>query len=144
MTTNTPGTWIKFDGSDAQIAEIFAAKSGYLYRNSRGYESGICKNSLGNTGLIFISKEDQKNEFNNDEVTHYLIIPDDPLREMKIRHAMTGQPVYIMSPYTEGLKGLGMVGHLNKGGKGYYLYLTNTPDWNIPGAEYSFKPFEES
>ncbi|NBQ67536.1 MAG: hypothetical protein EBU46_01375 [Nitrosomonadaceae bacterium] len=58
-----------------------------------------------------------------------------------------GQPVWIMVPlqneYTlaAGILRIGDV--LEEIGKTYCILKTNSPNWNIPSAEYSLSPFEE-
>lgn len=57
----------------------------------------------------------------------YLLCNPHQLADMICQWARTGQPVWV------------------KEGKSHarpFIYETNTPDWNIPGAEYSFKQFE--
>ena len=103
--------WTEYTGSDEQIAEFKNTENGYVLRKSDDKE------------VVFLSIEYRPNL---DNVTHYWIIPDDPLREMKVRQAMTGQPVYIRWVNIT-------CGHC----------VTTTPDWSIPNTEYSFTPFEE-
>lgn len=53
-----------------------------------------------------------------------------PYADMICQQARTGQPVYIR----------------HKGNVDINLYhreVTNTPNWNIPNAEYSFTQFED-
>ena len=107
--------WTEYTGSDEQIAEFKNTENGYVLRKSDDKE------------VVFLSIEYRPNL---DNVTHYWIIPDDPLREMKIRQANTGQPVWIR----------------HKGNVDKFLYhheVTTTPNWYIPNAEYSFTPFED-
>ena len=110
--------WKEYTGSDEQIAEINNSKNGYLI----AYDDIICDIEHGK-----IQKEWLVN------ATHYWIIPGDPLREMKIRWAQTGQPVWIKEQMANEWGN-----YINK-----YIYHepTTTPDWNIPNAEYSFTPF---
>lgn len=108
MTKQT--NWKVYDGSDEQIAEIGMSvyANGFITKNESGIESNVVCS----------------------DTTHYWIIPDDPLREMKVRQAMTGQPVYW---------------RLKKDNPGliYRVFVTTSPDWNIPNANYSFSPFQE-
>lgn len=100
--------WIEYTGSDEQIAEIGMSlyANGFMARNESGIESNVVCS----------------------DTTHYWIIPDDPLREMKIRWAQTGQPVWWRFSDTSFEPG---------------VRCTTSPDWNIPNAEYSFTPFED-
>lgn len=111
--------WIEYTGSDEQIAEIKSTKNGYVLRKANGKE------------IVFVSIQYRPNLEN---VTHYWTIPEDPLREMKIRHAQTGQPVWVRVP--QRIKKLGGIFNTT------YVKVTTAPDWNIPNAEYSFKEFE--
>lgn len=109
--------WKIYEGTDEQIEEIFNA-GGYVYRNDKGYESSI---------LMAVGKREELiSELNDDNVTHYLICKKHPLADMICRQAATGQPVYIN--LCSGLPN--------------DIYVTTRPNWNIPGAEYSFNPFD--
>jgi len=107
--------WKEYTGSDEQIAEMLRNKTGFLIRLDTGEE-----NIIRHAELLFNVKKYLSN------VTHYWLIPADPLREMKIRQAMTKQPTWIR--------------HNDLGG---VISMTTSPDWNIPNAEYSFTTFED-
>lgn len=114
----TKGEWVAYTGSDEQIAELQNARHGYVLQLNDGVQK-------------------TRDEFFASDLAHYLsgtthywIIPDDPLREMKLRHDATGQPVWIRWPSP------------CKIGKILHYCGTNI-NWNIPNAEYSFKAFEE-
>ena len=111
--------WKEYSGSDDQISEMRTCKNGYVVRRKSGEE--VC----------FLSIE---YKCRYEDVVSYWIIPDDPLREMKIRQAVTGQPVWVKTFIDGSYAGLPI--------KDASIYVTNTPDWNIPGAEYSFTSFE--
>ena len=121
MTNQT--TWQFYTGSDEQIAEIKSATNGVAIRTKEFRE--------------YIMTEHQSELDIEQYITAYWIIPDDPLREMKVRWAMTGQPVWVRTP-EQNLKvtsqGISCIGR---------TYVTTTPDWNIPNANYSFSPFQE-
>ena len=120
MTNQT--TWQVYDGSDEQIAEIRNAGNGYVARLTSGKEILIKPGETYHISNPSVEK-----------VTHYWLIPDDPLREMKIRQAQTGQPVWVRVPTS-----------FIRYGYHYITYgATTTPDWNIPNANYSFSPFQE-
>ena len=105
--------WVQFTGSDEQIAEIDGADSFII--KSKGVESHVMHH-IDKRGLLVDCDE-------------YWLIPDDPLRKMKIRWARTGQPVWIRRKIEN---------------EYFYWLPTTTPDWNIPNAEYSFIEFEKS
>ena len=107
--------WIEYTGSDEQIAELMKANknAGFIALWKDGYESGVILNDW--------------NGFDKD-IERYWLIPVDPLREMKVRQAMTGQPVWWRFSDTSFEPG---------------VRCTTSPDWNIPNAEYSFAPFED-
>ena len=126
MTNQT--TWQFYTGSDEQIAELRGAKNGYVIRYSNDKISNIAWNDC--------IKNSQFVDWKNGErhcPTHYWIIPADPLREMKVRQAQTGQPVWVRVPTS-----------FIRYGYHYITYgATTTPDWNILNANYSFSPFQE-
>lgn len=115
MTTN----WTKYTGSDEQIAEI--ENNNVVFRYIGGRES--------------IRAERKFDSYDRKYISHYWIIPDDPLREMKIRQAQTGQPVWVRYSKQSEYAALPITEVLT--------YSTTTPDWNIPNAEYSFTPWED-
>ena len=109
--------WKEYTGSDEQIAELWKADDGFIARFTDGSES----QPIWATPHMTLNT-----------VTHYWIIPDDPLREMKIRQSQTGQPVWIKHRT-----------HWDKRINAIQIDCTTTPNWNIPGAEYSFTSFDE-
>jgi len=108
--------WIEYTGSDKQIEEIRNAEHGFIIR-SRGIESKIM-HKIDRRGLLVHCDE-------------YLICEEHPLADMIERWASTSQPVWIRKMFYCGIE------------KEWQTYVTTAPDWNIPGAEYSFTPFEE-
>ena len=118
--------WKVWDGSPDQIAEIKNTNNGYVVRRKSGEE--VC----------FLSIE---YKCRYEDVVSYWIIPDDPLREMKIRQAVTGQPVLAKVPWSTPISFEFIKAVSNN--TGYSIFVTNTPDWNIPNAEYSFTEFKE-
>lgn len=119
---NNQTTWQVYDGSDEQIAEIRNAGNGYVARLTSGKEILIKPGETYHISNPSVEK-----------VTHYWLIPADPLREMKVRQAMTGQPVCVRQSYYDPVEE-------HHGAK---VFTTTTPDWNIPNANYSFSPFQE-
>ena len=116
--------WTEYTGADEQITDLGNAKNGFVWRDSTGYES-IYKKSLDYLEI----NERVRSILNDRQVTHYWLIPAAPLREMKIRWAQTGQPVWTRRKIEN---------------EYFYWLPTTTPDWNIPNAEYSFIEFEKS
>jgi len=105
--------WVKYDGSEEQIAEMENAKNGFICKNDYGYTWGDVYIDWSKCPI---------------GATHYLICNPHPYADMICQWARTGQPVWV------------------KEGKNHarpFIYETNTPDWNIPGAEYSFTEFKE-
>lgn len=127
MTTQQT-TWIEYTGSDKQIAEIKNAKHGYVLKSNAGTEKM-------HTEIFTSDIVDYL-----DATSYYWIIPDDPLREMKVRQAQTGQPVYIR---ISGNAGIHCAYSQYRWTGTHSIWVTTTPDWNIPNAEYSFTPFED-
>jgi len=125
MTTQQTD-WIEYTGSDEQIAEIKNAKHGYVLKSNAGTEKM-------HTEIFTSDIVDYL-----DATSYYWIIPADPLRQMKIRQSMTGQPVWVRVPT--------IAERLDTGARTdlYYSYdCTCNPIWNIPNAEYSFTPWED-
>lgn len=142
--------WIEHTGSDEQIAEMFNCRNGFICKND-DVESGVL---IIKYGQLFSEEQEQPildamykdsiNKFlNKYKTTHYLTIPDDPLREMKIRQARTGQPVWVKmgssTYWVIAMRGFDLIyqDHVVS------VIKSTSPDWNIPGAEYSFEPFKE-
>ena len=73
MTNRTK--WTEFTGSDEQIAELTNNKNGYIVRG---------ENLSERTRVVFDTEGIEILPFK------YWLIPDDPLRDMKIRQAQTG------------------------------------------------------
>lgn len=113
--------WTEYTCSDEQIAELFISR--YIVRDTLKERKYIYSNTS------FDNQIDLKNWLAEIRATAYWIIPDDPLREMKIRWAQTGQPVWTRRKIEN---------------EYFYWLPTTTPDWNIPNAEYSFIEFEKS
>lgn len=116
--------WEEYTGSGEQIKELNQAIRGG-YGVLLGYGE---KTKLIYTGLY-------RHKFDR-----YLICKPHPRRDMIKRQADTGQPVWVkcMAVRYENDRYLGTitVDYMN-------VFITTTPDWNIPNAEYSFTPFEE-
>jgi len=124
MTNRTK--WTEYTGSDEQIAELVG--NTFIVNNINSiFENSKCVTTFY-TGKTY--EEDKlwlREHFHEYGITKYWIIPADPLREMKIRWAQTGQPVWIRRKIEN---------------EYFYWLPTTTPDWNIPNAEYSFTELE--
>ena len=128
--TTQQTTWQEYTGRDEQIAEISSAKNGFVCRNNET-DSGILTIKYGQ---LFSDQQEYpilnamwegslKRFVDTNNTTQYWIIPADPLREMKIRQAMTGQPVWVR------VHGV--------------VHQTTNPNWNWANAEYSFTEFKD-
>ena len=126
--------WKEYTGINEQIAEIRHAKHGYILRGKYKPGTEACFTYNDRIHDYFVLDGPIKNY-----KVDYWIIPDDPLREMKIRQARTGQPVLVKVERQILNDNYEFVKNIN----GHYVYVTCKPDWNIPNAEYSFSPFEK-
>jgi len=119
--------WIEYTGSDEQIDEMKNATNGFVFRykfKTGNIEQSQTYNVLWNSMLQTVTAA---------YITHYLICEPNPNADMICQQARTGQPVWVRIPVS-----------YERYGYCYITYgATTTPDWNIPGAEYSFEPFEE-
>lgn len=128
--------WKKYDGTDEQIVEMLTHSTGFIVDSERLY-------SLGKTILRM-----EPDELNIDwlkadlsmygDVKAYLLCNPHPLADMICRQAQTGQPVYVRVNGNAGIHCA--YGKYTWTGT-HSVWVTTTPDWNIPGAEYSFSPF---
>ena len=112
--------WIKYDGSDKQIEEINNARYGILAKNNFNY-------IWPDTYEYF--------DFAPIGATEYLICQPHPYADLIKIWADTGCPVLVQHEVTKQFQGYSM--------SEMRIYETNTPDWNIPGAEYRLTPFED-
>lgn len=117
--------WIEYTGSDEQIAEINNCKNGLLAKNDLGY---IWPDIYEHFNFAPIGS------------THYLICQPHPYADLIKIWADTGCPVWVRYPAHkyEWDSSLGniIVDYIK-------TEVTNTPDWNIPRAEYRLTPFED-
>jgi len=133
--------WKEYTGSDEQIAEMINAKHGFVCRNNET-DSGILSIKYGQLFsdqseypiLNAMWKGSLKLFIDTNNTTHYLICDPHPYADMICRWARTGQPVWVKTFIDGSYAGLPI--------KDASIYVTNTPDWNIPNAEYSFTTFE--
>lgn len=145
--------WKKYTGSTQQIYEMWNAKNGYLVRSHEGANDRI---------RYAPQRRPDFNEFAQHcreaiHVTEYLICNPHPLANMICQQACTGQPVYIQVALRDldfhisrlielfRFADPGMdwrrIDHLEPSEK--FIFKTKKPCWNIPGAIYSFTPFED-
>ena len=131
--------WIEYTGSDEQIEAMKNAKHGFIAKNT-SEESGVMF-IRHNQMFIQLQKEPCLTELFGNKIdsflslnntTHYLICEPSPLADMIKRQVDTGQPVWIKHEI-----------HWDRADNENTTYCTSEPDWNIPGAEYSFTPFDE-
>lgn len=125
--------WVEYTGSDEQIAEIKKAKS-YAIRGIDVAE--ICSQYVLGPYMWFDtsrhpdprlrSRNNLKEELECSNVTHYLICEPHPYADIIKIWAETGCEVWV------------------KEGKSHrqpFIYVTDKPNWNIPGAEYRLTSF---
>lgn len=122
--------WKEFTGSDDQIYELKESLNKYGFITG---SSGIRWTRQAIPHEIAILKLFEL-------ATHYLICEPHPLVEMICQQARTGQQVWVKC--VNGSWGMRIGDQYTRGEK-HFIFATNTPDWNIPGAEYSFEPFKE-
>ncbi len=135
--------WKEYSGSDEQIEQIKNAPHGFIYRlNGSTISSVVFEKSRGifvgewvDCKRVVLSIDDLRGSLNRKNVTHYFLINPHPLADMICQQARTGQPVWISIAVDTGIGELEKIEYR-------YLEPTETPDWNIPNAEYSFTPFD--
>lgn len=135
--------WKKYTGSPEQIAEILNAKHGFLCVNTNGICSDILINCYNNICLkknmfgLCISGN-LANYLSKEKTKSFLICNPHPNADMICQWAMTGQPVWIKKPVV-----YERVDTKQRSDVCYLVNVTCKPDWNIPGAIYSFTPLED-
>ncbi len=129
MTTQQT-TWTIYNGSDEQIAELKSNKQ-RLFRYKNGVESDPFVYIDTTNHPDFRLRSTIQEEMS--DVVSYWLIPDDPLREMKVRWSQTGQPVWVRV-YKQVWHDEYSVDE---------IYITTTPDWTMPNAEYAFTEFKD-
>lgn len=120
--------WIKYDGSDEQLRQLLSTSDKFIVDSQwsifREPSTIELLDTDDNIKWLAVMLRDAK-------VKAYLICSPHPLADMICQWARTGQPVWVRIPVS-----------YERYGYCYITYgATNTPDWNIPGAEYSFTPF---
>jgi hypothetical protein len=114
--------WIEYTGSDEQIAEIRNSKHGW-----------ICEIAEGHTSIV-LDENDPLEDIQT--IVRYLICQPHPYAKELQQWADTGQPVWVREHHETWADGV-----LDSSDE--VVYKTNSPNWNIPGAEYRLSPFEE-
>ena len=121
--------WVKYDGSDEQIAEMENAVSFIIKAN--GVESHVMHH-IDERGLLVDCDE-------------YLICNRHKDAKLIQRWSITGQPVWVRPKKPYEFKISDYENHpttkLMVDNKGVY-FITTTPDWNMK-ADFSFTPFED-
>ena len=126
--------WIKYDGSDKQIAEIndSVLRHGFILRNRYGSISPVMKQPW-HVALI-----------GDKDTTHYLICKPHPYADLIKIWADTGCPVWVkVTKRNDWVRYIDGVYYKPRAMVHEYLEPTTKPDWNIPGAEYRLTPFED-
>ena len=120
--------WIEYTGSDEQIEEMWNAEHGYAVISRGVIKARNAKQAWPSREVFF-----QHTKSAIEYVTRYLICQPHPYADLIDIWRLSGCPIYVR--YTEPTEdGLNMRWRTIK---------TNTPYWNIPGAEYSLTPFED-
>jgi len=147
--------WIEYTGDERQIAEMQNAKDGFIAKNCTSVSSVL----LVKYNQLFILGQKMPHLpelFGNalskflvhNNTTHYLICQPHPNAGMAYQQMRTGQPVYVN---TESVKvpifikpgDSVLIRHDKNGFAKEIGFVTNTPYWHIPGAEYRLTPFED-
>lgn len=113
--------WKEYTGSDEQVEEMCKSKPGYLLR----FNNDCSQPHLNGNPCLLVRHQ---------HITHYLINNPHPLADMICQQARTGLPVWVKESVTKCLCKEIVDGD---------IYQTTKPNWNIPGAQYSFTPFED-
>lgn len=136
--------WKEFTGSEDQIHEMIAADE-WIVKYIHSTAPECTKISEINMGVPFY------HEIEGYVVKEYLICNPHPLEDMICQQARTGQDVFV---HIAGTIYANYIAHRAAQDMDYFhsyynkkleatTYITKKPNWNIPGAEYSFTPFEE-
>ena len=110
--------WIEYTGSDEQIEEIYNNEC--MLRLPSG-------NEVSKSKFVFVSDLPKILEI----ISHYLICEHHPYADIIKIWADTGCDVWVRYEWRDST------------GPHSDTYVTNEPDWNIPGAEYRLTPFED-
>lgn len=123
--------WKEYTGSDEQIAEMEESCNGILIQ---------LDTIIGKDKSRMVDSYDELIDLGyKNFITHYLICNPHPRADIN-RPACPGLLACLCKLLH---KSLLSPGPWDKAWRKEML-RTNTPDWNIPGAEYSFTPFEDA
>ena len=118
--------WIEYTGSDEQFLEIVNYENNVLLEFKHGVKR-------------FRSDFMPGDFINGGNLVRYLICEPHPYADIIKIWADTGCPVWV--------RAADLCYEDNKSNVweryGLFVTVTDTPDWNIPGAEYSLTPFED-
>ena len=116
--------WKAYTGSDEQIEEMLSSKNGFILTN-HDHDDIVF---IGAGAHEILDHLDKRSKY---QPIRYLICNPHPLAEM------TGQPVWVKVKIIFRSITTGVFTNTE-------VYETTTPDWNIPNADYSFTPFEQT
>lgn len=129
--------WKKYTGTSEQLDEMLSTESGFIV------DSQFCV-FKDKTKLLMQQDGTNRNWLSKillvAEVKHFLICATNPLADMICKQTCTGQPVFVKVTPKSGV-------YLPPGRykitevKG--VFVTDNPDWFMPGAQYSFTQFED-
>ena len=118
-------TWLDYSGSDEQICEIKSAEHGVMFWYIADY--GIDR-------VIYRYKDNRyhiDNRIETKVISKYLICEPHPYADVIDIWRLTGCEVWSRYEWRDST------------GPHSETYVTDEPNWNIPGAEYRLTPFEE-
>lgn len=122
--------WILFTGSKEQIDEIKSAYNGVIFLDKH----------IDYDDWIFYSSEHDLSNIDATTLIAYYICDTHPYCQIIQQWSLTKQPVYIKCNII-GLENSETIKLTCGNFDGYFYYMSNNPNWNILGAEYSLKPF---
>lgn len=127
--------WVKYTGAEEQLDAMLTSQDGFIVDSS---DSVFSRRSRIRFEPSEENKEWLKGLLSNGGVQKYLICEPHPLADMIGQQADTGQPVWVLYPEDSEEVPRSEFAMSSRGP----MYKTTTPEWNIPGAEYSFTPFD--
>ena len=133
--------WIEYTGSDEQIEEM--CKPGCIYAvmdvSGKVFGPYVWFDASNHPDPRLREFNDLKSQLNTASIKQYLICQPHPYSDLIKIWADTGCPVWV--------RAADLCYEDNKSNVweryGLFVTVTDTPDWNIPGAEYSLTPFED-
>ncbi len=125
--------WQTFTGSPEQFLALSEARRGVIVK-------GMCE------PVPMTDLQELTAYFRKHGTFEFLICNPNPLEDMICQQARTGQPVWVrieLPNCKDFLRPTYPEDVLIGIGTPTVVIVTNKPNWNIPGAQYSFTPFEE-